>query len=42
MTVVTLSADEQARWGSIYKQVRQRLGQGTFSPGLVAKVEGMA
>ncbi len=42
MTVVTLSADEKAKWGGIYKQVRQRLGQGTFSPELIAKLEALA
>jgi TRAP-type transport system periplasmic protein len=42
MTVVSLSADEQARWDGIFKQVRQRLAQGTFPPDLVAKLEGLA
>lgn len=42
MTVVTLSAAEKAAWDSVYKQVRQRLGQGTFSPDLLAKLEGLA
>ena len=39
MTVVTLTADEQAKWKGIFKQVRSRLGQGTFSPDLIAKLE---
>jgi TRAP-type transport system periplasmic protein len=42
MTVVTLSGDDQAKWNSVFKQVRQRLSQGTFSPELVAKLEGLA
>jgi TRAP-type C4-dicarboxylate transport system substrate-binding protein len=42
MTVVTLSGDEQAKWASVFKQVRSRLGQGTFSPELVTKLEGLA
>jgi len=41
MTVVTLSSGEKENWKSIFKQVRARLGQGTFSPELVAKLEGM-
>ncbi|NUQ76923.1 MAG: TRAP transporter substrate-binding protein DctP [Polyangiaceae bacterium] len=42
MTVVTLTADEEAKWESVFKQVRQRLAQGTFSPDLVSKLEGLA
>jgi TRAP-type C4-dicarboxylate transport system substrate-binding protein len=42
MKVVTLTADEQAKWQGIFKQVRARLAQGTFSPDLVAKLEGLA
>lgn len=42
MTVITLSAEEQGKWGGIYKQVRQRLSQGTFSADLVARLEGFA
>jgi TRAP-type C4-dicarboxylate transport system substrate-binding protein len=42
MTVVTPNADEKAKWDAIYKQVRQRLGQGTFAPELVAKLEALA
>jgi TRAP-type transport system periplasmic protein len=41
MTVISLSADDQAKWDALFKQVRQRLGQGTFSPDLIAKLEGM-
>lgn len=42
MTVVTLSAAEKAAWEGVYKQVRQRLGQGTFSADLISKLEGLA
>ena len=42
MTVVDLSADEKTKWEAIFKQVRQRLGQGTFSPDLISKLEGLA
>lgn len=42
MTVVTLSADERAKWEAVFKQTRQRLAQGTFSPDLVAKLESLA
>lgn len=42
MTVVNLSADEKAKWDGVFKQVRQRLSQGTFSPDLVSKLEGLA
>jgi len=42
MTVVSLSADEKAKWQGIFKQVRQRLAQGTFPADLVTKLEGLA
>lgn len=42
MTVLSLSADEKTKWSDIYKQTRQKLAQGTFSPELVAKLEGLA
>jgi TRAP-type C4-dicarboxylate transport system substrate-binding protein len=42
MTVVTLSSDEKSKWKSVFAQVRQRLGQGTFSPALVSKLEGLS
>ena len=42
MTVVKLSADERAKWEAVFKQTRQRLAQGTFSPDLVAKLEALA
>lgn len=42
MTVVELSADERSKWATVYKQLRDRLKQGTFDPGLVSKLEGFA
>ncbi len=42
MTVVTLTSEEEARWNTLFKQVRGRLAQGTFSPELVAKLESLA
>jgi len=42
MTVIDLTADEQSKWTGIFTQVRQRLGQGTFSPDLVSKLEALA
>lgn len=41
MTVVDLSAEEKGKWEAIFKQVRTRLGQGTFSADLVSKMEGL-
>jgi len=42
MKVVTLTADEKAKWEGIFKQTRARLAQGTFSPDLVANLEALA
>jgi TRAP-type C4-dicarboxylate transport system substrate-binding protein len=42
MTVVTLSGDEKAKWDAIFKTVHQRLGQSTFSPDLIAKLEALS
>jgi TRAP-type C4-dicarboxylate transport system substrate-binding protein len=42
MKVVKLTDDERARWEGVFKQVRQRLGQGTFAPDLIAKLEALA
>ncbi|WP_437939260.1 TRAP transporter substrate-binding protein DctP [Sorangium sp. So ce341] len=42
MTVTTPSADDKTKWEAVFKQTRQKLGQGTFSPDLVKKVEGYA
>jgi TRAP-type C4-dicarboxylate transport system substrate-binding protein len=42
MTVVKLEPDQRAKWDGIFKQVRQRLGQGVFPADLVAKIEGLA
>jgi len=33
---------QRAKWEAVFKQTRQRLAQGTFSPELVAKLEGLA
>jgi len=41
MTVLELSADQKAKWQGLFKQVRGRLAQGTFSPELVTKLEGL-
>ena len=41
MTVVSLSADQKAKFEAIFKQVRQRLAQGTFPAALVRRLEGM-
>ena len=40
--VVTLSKDELAEWDKTFKEVRKRLGQGTFDPKLIATLEKMA
>lgn len=42
MTVTTPSADDKAKWESIFKQTRAKLAQGTFSSDLVTKLEGLA
>lgn len=42
LKVVTLSDGDRAKWADLYKQLRVKLGQGTFDPGLIAKLEGMA
>lgn len=42
MKVVKLTDDERAKWEAVFKQVRQRLGQGTFAPDLIAKLEALA
>jgi TRAP-type C4-dicarboxylate transport system substrate-binding protein len=42
MTVVTLNGDEQKKWHTVFATVRQKLSQGTFSPALVSKLEGLA
>lgn len=42
MTVITLTADERAKFETIFKQTRQRLGQGTFPTELVNRLEGLA
>lgn len=40
--VVKLSADEQKAWDDTFREVRKRLGQGTFDPALIKKLEGIA
>ena len=42
MTVINLSGDEKSKWDGVFKQVRARLSQGTFSPDLISKLEGLA
>lgn len=42
MKVVELSAAEKEKWQAVFKQVRQRLSQGTFDPALVSKLESLA
>lgn len=42
MTTTTLSAQEMAKWEAVFKAARQKLAQGTFTPDLVAKLEGYA
>ncbi len=41
-TVVKLDASEKARWRSVFKKIRRKLGQGTFPASLVKKAEGLA
>lgn len=41
MTLVELSSAEKETWKGVFQKVRARLAQGTFSPELVAKLEGM-
>ncbi|PCC68587.1 TRAP-type C4-dicarboxylate transport system, substrate-binding protein [Nannocystis exedens] len=42
MTVVSLTAEERGWWNARFKETRQLLAQGTFSPVLVARLESMA
>ncbi len=42
MTVVDLSPAEWATWRSVFKKVRRRLGQGTFSAAWVSKLVSLA
>jgi TRAP-type transport system periplasmic protein len=41
MTVIELTAAEKDQWKGIFKQVRGRLGQGTFESAVVSRLEGM-
>jgi len=42
MKLVTLQPTDEARWRSVFKKVRRRLGQGTFSAQWVSQLEGLA
>jgi len=42
MNVVKLSDSERALWKAKFAETRTRLGQGTFDPALIAKIEGIA
>lgn len=42
MTVATPSSDEKSSWDATHKLARQKLASGTFTPELVAKLEGIA
>lgn len=42
MTVIDLTGDEKGKWQNVFKQVRARLGQGTFPSSVVSKLEGMS
>ena len=42
MTNVTLTPDELTKWDTLFKQVRQRLAQGTFAADLVSRLEALA
>lgn len=41
MTVIELTGAEKDQWKGIFKRVRAKLGQGTFDPGLISRLEGM-
>lgn len=41
MTVIDLTSAEKEKWKGIFKQVRTKLGQGTFESAVVAKLENM-
>jgi hypothetical protein len=42
MTVVSLDDGERRQWATLFRQVAQRLSQGTFSPELVARLGQLA
>ncbi|MEM9691476.1 MAG: TRAP transporter substrate-binding protein DctP [Myxococcota bacterium] len=42
LTVVSLSDTQRKEWTNLFTEVRRRLGQGTFSPALIAEVERLA
>ena len=39
MKLIDCAADERAKWEALFKQVRSKLGQGTFAPELITKLE---
>jgi TRAP-type C4-dicarboxylate transport system substrate-binding protein len=42
MTLVKLDGAQKAKWKSMFKKIRKKLGQGTFSSALVKKLEGFS
>ena len=41
MTVTTLTADEEAKWETVFTKTRDALKQGVFDAGMLGKLEGM-
>lgn len=41
MTVIELTSAEKEQWKGIFKQVRSKLGQGTFDSALISRIESM-
>jgi TRAP-type transport system periplasmic protein len=39
LTVIDSTPGERAQWDALFKQVRSKLGQGTFAPELITKLE---
>jgi TRAP-type C4-dicarboxylate transport system substrate-binding protein len=42
MSVVSFSDSERSQWKQAFADTRSRLGQGTFDPALITKIEGIA
>lgn len=42
MTLVKYAAEDKEKWEATFLQTRQKLAQGTYSPDLVSKLEGLA
>lgn len=40
--LIARTPEEQVKWNALYKQVRSKLAQGTFTPELIAKLEQLA